>query len=60
MLDTRAVKRPIAQPRRKEPRNIPQKLPMDLSKETTVNLTPSTVYTSTDLREHKYNVKGES
>ena len=39
----------MAQPNRKDPRNMPQKLPMDLSKEMTENCAPSMVYASTDL-----------
>ena len=49
----------MAQPRRNEPRKIPQKLAIDMRRETTVNFAPATVYTSTDLeREGEKILKG--
>ena len=46
--DTRAVIRAMAQPRRKEPKKIPMKEPMDSNSEATSNVLPS-LYLSTDL-----------
>ena len=51
--DTRAVRRAMVQPRRKEPRKIPTKEPMDRNRAPTskCDASPSPVlYSSTDLQ----------
>lgn len=51
---TRAVTTPIAQPRRKEPKNIPTKDPIDLNSAPALKLVPSPSYSSTDLIYKQY------
>ena len=48
--DTRAVRRPMAQPRMKEPRKIPMKEPMDSKRAATSKSLPP-LYSSTDLHQ---------
>ena len=48
MWDTRAVSKPMAQPRTKEPKKIPMKEPMDV-KRAVISKTSPPEYSSTDL-----------